>query len=149
MVGFHGDSDGEAVRSYPARGPKASLGIYRHGLARAPAKRSSRGRFWGNGIPKSVPSAGCQLVKSLQARSSARLERYLDTVEVWGSSPHGPTIFFNKLALAVALDNAPLSHGIAGSKTRNANVAGAGMSAHATHYPLHSYQGIPVFCWLD
>src|SRR5512140_125885 len=27
-----------------------------------------------------------------QARSSARLERYLDTVEVWGSSPHGPTI---------------------------------------------------------
>ena len=28
----------------------------------------------------------------LQARSSARLERYLDTVEVWGSSPHGPTI---------------------------------------------------------
>jgi hypothetical protein len=25
-------------------------------------------------------------------------ERYLDTVEVWGSSPHGPTIVFNHLA---------------------------------------------------
>ena len=24
-------------------------------------------------------------------------ERHLDTVEVWGSSPHGPTIFFKQL----------------------------------------------------
>ncbi len=64
VVVFRGDSDGEAVRPYPARGPKASLRIYRHGLARAPAKRSARGRFWGKGIPKPVPSAGCQLAKS-------------------------------------------------------------------------------------
>jgi hypothetical protein len=91
MVGFHGDSDGEALRPYPARGPKASLGIYRHGLAREPAKLSASGQFWGNGIPKSVPRGGCQLAKSLQARSSARLERYLDTVEADGSSPSGPT----------------------------------------------------------
>jgi hypothetical protein len=44
-----------------------------------------------------------------QARSSARLERYLDTVEVWGSSPHGPTIYFNKLAAVYAASKAPNS----------------------------------------
>ncbi len=31
------------------------------------------------------------MVKSFQARSSVWLERYLDTVEVNGSSPFGPT----------------------------------------------------------
>jgi hypothetical protein len=30
-----------------------------------------------------------------------------DTVEVCGSSPHGPTIFFNKLASATSLGKAP------------------------------------------
>ena len=33
-----------------------------------------------------------------QARSSARLERFLDTEEVDGSSPFGPTIFVNNPA---------------------------------------------------
>jgi hypothetical protein len=33
----------------------------------------------------------------------------LDTVEVWGSSPHGPTIFFNKLATLTAFSKAPKS----------------------------------------
>ncbi len=41
--------------------------------------------------------AKCASLKSLQARSSVWLERYLDTVEVNGSSPFGPTNVFNHL----------------------------------------------------
>src|SRR5258707_5187047 len=33
---------------------------------------------------------------------------YFDTVEVWGSSPHGPTIFFNGLAFTTSLRKAPI-----------------------------------------
>ena len=32
---------------------------------------------------------------------------YLDTVEVWGSSPHGPTISFNGLASTTSSGRAP------------------------------------------
>jgi hypothetical protein len=32
----------------------------------------------------------------------------IDTVEVWGSSPHGPTIFFSDLASTTFLDQAPI-----------------------------------------
>jgi len=49
--------------------------------------------------PKCATSHSCAKIihdqrihRRTQARSSARLERYLDTVEVWGSSPHGPTM---------------------------------------------------------
>jgi hypothetical protein len=31
----------------------------------------------------------------------------IDTVEVWGSSPHGPTIRFNNLAISLAYRVAP------------------------------------------
>ena len=44
-----------------------------------------------------APGNPSQLVKSFQARSSVWLERYLDTVEVNGSSPFGPTNIFNNL----------------------------------------------------
>ena len=61
----------------------------------------------GRGAPKCEPNRKCGRIESSelnasvrQARSSARLERYLDTVEVWGSSPHGPTIAFNNLPKA-------------------------------------------------
>ena len=61
----------------------------------------------GRGAPKCEPNRKCGRIESseligsvLQARSSARLERYLDTVEVWGSSPHGPTNAFNNLPKA-------------------------------------------------
>ena len=32
---------------------------------------------------------------------------HLDTVEVWGSSPHGPTIFFKELASTTPVPKAP------------------------------------------
>jgi hypothetical protein len=31
-----------------------------------------------------------------------------DTVEVWGSSPHGPTIIFSELASTTSLGQAPI-----------------------------------------
>ena len=96
LVGFHGNSDGEALQSHPARSAEAGLGIYRHGLAQYHGGRK-KGRFCGRATPSSAPSAEHQLAKSFQARSSVWLERYLDTVEVNGSSPFGPTICFNNL----------------------------------------------------
>ena len=40
--------------------------------------------------------------------ASSRTGSGFDTVEVCGSSPHGPTIFFNDLASAIFLDQAPI-----------------------------------------
>ena len=55
--------------------------------------------------PDSTPSAECELAKSFQARSSVWLERYLDTVEVNGSSPFGPTISIAYKRQATTLEN--------------------------------------------
>jgi hypothetical protein len=44
--------------------------------------------------PKGQPVAQSPEEQFFQARSSVWLERYLDTVEVSGSSPLGPTISF-------------------------------------------------------
>ena len=92
LVGIHGHSLGEVLRPHPARSTEAGLGVYRHGLAESPVKRRAGKQFWRRVTPSSAPSSERQLAKSFQARSSVWLERYLDTVEVSGSSPLGPTI---------------------------------------------------------
>jgi len=50
----------------------------------------------------SLPSA-CKLLQARELVEWIRPELLLDTVEVWGSSPHGPTIYFNRLAAVSAV----------------------------------------------
>jgi hypothetical protein len=92
LVGKHGGPHGETLRSYPARGATAGFGSYRD------TRNSDRC------APKCAPSGNCVRLENSQlidlvaeARSSVWLERYLDTVEVNGSSPFGPTMPFNNL----------------------------------------------------
>jgi hypothetical protein len=61
------------------------------------------GRFWSSSA-FSNPQKVCLIRTSAYFGSPGGLvcccktyERHLDTVEVWGSSPHGPTIVFNHL----------------------------------------------------
>jgi hypothetical protein len=56
-----------------------------------------RSEFFTLGILHFIALLGLGLIDKQQPELSP-LERYLDTVEVWGSSPHGPTISFNELA---------------------------------------------------
>ena len=45
---------------------------------------------------------------TLQPTECDVLYDFVDTVEVCGSSPHGPTIFFSDLASTTLLDQAPI-----------------------------------------
>src|SRR5437763_5302761 len=49
-------------------------------------------------LPHVRTASTIKILHTLQARSSVRLERFLDTEEVDGSSPFGPTISSHQLA---------------------------------------------------
>ena len=94
MIGWSSTGRRRTFRSNKGRSPSTGPVLSEESVAFRPDGQPDAGRTYKHLAELAAPVSTCKL---------------FDTVEVWGSSPHGPTIYFNKLPTVVAIPKAPKS----------------------------------------